>query len=350
MPGSIQQLLLHTKVSTYTYIATNLTLGLLGLLLNTTIASYYLRKSRRGRTVPFLYTVISLSNLITCSLALCHAMVLLLDIEGQDAVNRPKLGLILACYLGYCTITRASICHNLVLSVLRSINIARPFYRTRWQNILVVLTVFYTLRLIYIFDIVDVSPLDGFNNRFVVEQMFRMPMPGEGLYYYVAARVNSSSALNGEIFNVHHMTLTTMALTLVLPCYLMLLTSLHQCYMILHKQRTMALYTSQLQSKQSALTGTILAITVLCVLCNTAYATLFFYYTANTLGVGYASYTASLTYAFSTCVYTLNSVVEPLVFLARGSSIRTHLRKVLWRRVSSTKKTGEIELKDIKSC
>ena len=243
-------LLFIRKDATYAIIATDLLLGTLGITLNATVAAFYLKKTHRGRTVPFLYTVISLSNLVTCTLALCHVAVLFLDLQQKWEDGR-KMGLILACYMTYVIVTRASVFHNLLLSLLRSINIALPFYQVKWTTILPLLIAFYIIRLVLgIFDTVDYVEYHEELTPDYIHTLFTMPMPGEGLVYLVA---RSKAGNTSSLPNAHTLSTTLWSVTLVLPCLLMILTSIHQCCVIFRKENSGTALTQSVQLRTSRL-------------------------------------------------------------------------------------------------
>ena len=332
-------------------IAINLLLGWSGICLNSIVALYYLRKSNRGKTVPFLYTVMSVSNIITCILAILQAVILILDMKNnRNFFDHHKESLILSGYVIYCMVTRASMLHNFVLSIIRSINIWNPFQRINWHTIMAIFTAFYTLWLaIAIIDIYDLAatndlemkPWASSSRKFAIYELFRFPQPGDGTCHFFNKRSNKTTLCNrtSDPNIMSNITFILMVVFMIAPALMMFFASLHQCYIIAQKDQKRSKFVNQQERKSSKLTATILILSAICLITNATYESFYIIIYVAPTEVKFnltLEWYKILTYYFCTTIHVIHAVLEPFVFIVRGQKLRSHLL-VLVKRLDSSK-------------
>ena len=143
--------------STYAAISLDAALGASCLLLNILMFVFYSHKRHRGRPIPGLYRALNLTNTAIGAVALLHVIILSFTVKGQvlqtteakvahsslgsppSILHSPSLHssslhssslhsrLILISLVLFHTSTGGALFANLLLSITRSINLARPF-------------------------------------------------------------------------------------------------------------------------------------------------------------------------------------------------------------------------------
>ena len=341
----------NSKGASATTVTFNILLGCTGIVLNSTVVLYYLRRSNRGKTVPFMYTIMSICNIVTCILAILHAAVLILDMKNEHILmDYQKESLIMSGYVIYCIVTKASMLHNLLLSIIRSINIWRPFQIINWHTILHILLIFYALWLtIATMDIIDSfgkgrSQMPPYIRKARFQEMFRFPQPGQGTYFFINKRINSTlyQTATGDDQKA---TFTFMFIFMITPALIMLSASLHQCYTITEKDHKRSEFTGIQNTNSSKLTITILILSLMCLITNAAYESFYFLvYIAPAGKYFFPSIRGSkiITYYFTTTIHVMHAVLEPFVFIFRGKKLRSHFLVLVRRLESSKSSTKEI--------
>lgn len=347
-------------------------LGVVGSVLNILVILYYIKKSNRGKTVPFLYTIMSVCNLVTCILAFIHGSVLMMDLHINMLHDVKKLELVAVGYVLYCLTSRSAIFQNLVLTVTRSINIMSVFFSVKWQQILpflvVVYMVWFTIPVLDLMNMVPVNPVDTTE----VEQwheLFTFPQPGEGSYWYFknqkdSGETDDNTTYPDDYFNEtpvldipdipdipdeRKATLGLLVIGMVLPAVLMFITSVHQCYTITAQARRRRVFVQhQQQDSGRRLTITILCLSLNCLITNIIFTVFYVTYWLQDDAKRHEmlkEHHRLVKYYFSTVIHVINAVVEPTIFIIRGENIRTHIRRML-NRIDSRKstKTNEVPL------
>ena len=353
----------NSKAITSATVVINLLAGSTGVCLNSIVALYYLQKPNRGKTVPFLYTIMSICNIITCILAILQATALILDMTSEENIlfDYESECLIVSGYMIYSVVTRGSMLHNLVLSVVRSINIQRPFQRISWRAILPVFATFYAVWLtIGTLDVIDLGGKHGnemspVKRKVDIQELFRFPQPGQGTCFFLNIRSNRTLCNTDTHPGIaQEVTFSLMMLFMIVPAVIMFLASLHQCWIITKKGRKRSKVAQVRDSTSSKLTVTILILSSICLITKGAYETFYFsVYVART-SHKYNRFQALrgakvVTYYFSTVIHVLHAVLEPLVFISRGEKLRDHLLTLV-RRLESAKfksATRDLQLKEI---
>ena len=104
-----------------------LILGVIAILLNSTVMRFY--KDKTFKTVPLLYSILSLSDFCTGICSLLHSVVFAIVLNPALRYSNSLLSTaLLALSISLCSI-RISAFVSLLLAVVRTINIVNPFLK-----------------------------------------------------------------------------------------------------------------------------------------------------------------------------------------------------------------------------
>ena len=168
-----------SAVVSYTFIIINIMLGLESVILNTFVIIFYYPK--RQNTIPFVYVVVGLFDFLTGITSLVHSVILICDVALVDAEEEPtifglfSIGIILAAVT-----SRTSIYCNVVLAVIRTINIVRPFYCIN-RDLVTRIFILYPLGWLFLSS-VHMVVLSRHSSVGFSEAYFRLFNPAHGLY------------------------------------------------------------------------------------------------------------------------------------------------------------------------
>ena len=159
-------------------LSSNIIFVIFAIALNFSVSSFYRRQIKK--LIPFIYFSVSITDLITALSCLSHPLILVLLLFTKQ--DRLCSVLILVFYSINSTSIRAGVFLNLVLSVVRSINIVRPFYQVRIKWIKSACLVYPILWcLVVVYDVFWVLSLGYMHYpKALFKYMIYMPMVGSG--------------------------------------------------------------------------------------------------------------------------------------------------------------------------
>ena len=288
-------------------------LGLLTILANSFTIGFYQRKWREA--VPFMYIMIGTCDFISGVIAICHAYIFTnYPIESIINLENEFHDLfILIVYALFQISTRTSLFYNTVLSVVRTINIIRPFYQMK-KSIIIIVVILYPIIWILIMFI-DLYMSRGYTDT-LIARVICMPEPGKGV-----VRILKDIFGDDPSYNSVNVVTTGLVISLVLPAIISLVCAVIQIYSFL-KPSNIAPTTV----KERRMTLTIIMLTVVCLVCNIPYTVVVTYIFLSEVEESPFGLTWSQAICF---IYTLNTVLpfiqailNPAILLFRGSALR----------------------------
>lgn len=295
-------------------------LGLLGvsiILANSFMIGFYQRKRRE--IVPLMYIMIALCDCVTGLTAICHA--------GMSTARKyqvtalllekayPSADLFQTClYVLFQSVTRTSLFYSAVLSVVRTINIMRPFYHIR-NNVVMLFVIIYPITWIVIMvtDVCLISSKIGAVQT--VTAVFAL-YPGMGLAMAWAGESNM-------IIN-YALVALLMGVPLVVPAIIALVCAVLQIYSVLKPS-----VISPSTAKYKRMTVTIIMLTVVCLACNVPYTIAYFHFLILSADGKISSITLAallrLSYSLNTLLPFINAVLNPMILVGRGAALKRFL-------------------------
>ena len=329
-------------------------LGLLGvsiIMANIFVIGFYQQKCRE--TVPMMYIMIATCDSVTGLTSLCHAGIFTAQkyqIAGLlKGKGWPNADLFLIClYIVLQTSTRTSLFYNSVLSVVRTINIVRPFYQLN-KNILILCLICYPILWIVLL-VIDVCLIDEFyDGSLGVLNVVFILLPGHGFLY--AMNLPGGRDLFLRVLEYLVTTIFT-AIPFALPALTSLVCAVLQIYSLL-KPSTI----SPTTSKERRMTVTIIMLTVVCLVCNVPYTVMWFYIYAEFGESGYVtgisiSAFICIAYSLGTLLPFINAILSPMILVLRGAALRgfvVHTVRRLYNRRTAVVNVEETEMEVIGS-
>ena len=283
-------------------------LGLCIILANSFVMAFYKKKWKE--IVPLMYLMMAVCDSVTGFVVLGHAVIFvnhgialsqLLQDKNEELYYSDVFTIAVYIILQSCT--RASLFYNTVLTVVRTINIARPFYLIR-KHIVIVFAILYPILWVTIctIDVVVISNNNGINGTTLT-----------GMTLAVLLGYNGSISLELTV-------IVFMVIPLFLPTILALVSAVIQIYSILKPS-----IISSPSVRERNMTVTIIMLTMLCLVCNipyTMFIVLFFFDIIS-------SYQPSHLYTMSTVLPFIQALLNPVILISRGAALRQFAFKVV---------------------
>ena len=222
--------------------------------------------------------------------------------------------------------TRTSLFYNTVLSVVRTINITKPFLQLK-RSIIISSVILYPIIWVIVL-IIDVHLLFPVAMTAVV-----VSMPGMGIASYLF-----KNATPGAI--PYSFLIIFLVLPLVVPSVVCL--AVIQICTILKPS-----IISPPTTRERSMTVTIIMLTIVCLVCNISYTASVFRLILKGLP-GTLTQIMFIGYSLGTILPFLNAILNPLILLLRGAALRAFVvrivRKVCNRRNVPTREDTELEV------
>ena len=325
-------------------IAVNILIGISGTLCNALVCNFY--KKKRENVAHFLYFMLSSVDMACGLIPLLHAVLLILVLkipddetsgdgwrpprsvrvgwgpENQGMGTEEDTGLkILLPILYFLTslTARVSVFLSTMIAVVRTLNITLPTYRTNKKLVVFALMfcvvwwlVFLSGDMIYYKTQLDKSPL-----TFLFMFNFYLTVPTPGHYFTEKIFQGMGIPLFSESLGIYSFLLYT-GIPFVLPTLVCILC---MCIQIWHLA-TKGLQNGNNQQFKKDITITILLLTSVFTICNVLYVTVVF--AKRVSGI----YTGSeyLEYSLKNMLPYVNSLLNPIILIIRGSSLRTFVK------------------------
>ena len=285
-------------------------LGLCIILANSFVMAFYKKKWKE--IVPLMYLMMAVCDSVTGFVVLGHAVIFvnhgialsqLLQDKNEELYYSDVFTIAVYIILQSCT--RASLFYNTVLTVVRTINIARPFYLIR-KHIVIVFAILYPILWVTIctIDVVVLSNNNGINGTTLTEVTLAV-LPG---YNW-----SISQGLN---------VILVMVIPLFLPTILALVSAVIQIYSILKPS-----IISSPSVRERSMTVTIIMLTMLCLVCNIPYTMIFVLLSYDLISY----YHISHLYIMSTVLPFIQALLNPVILISRGAAVRKFAFKVVKR-------------------
>ena len=312
---------------------TNLWLALQIAVLNGIVIAYYRRSVRK--TVPFMYTTLSVTDTVTGVAAFLNGLLfLILEYNPEPASRPPGNYLIVPTYFIFSITFRVSVLLNLIISIVRTINIILPFYRIRRSGICGAVVLYVLVSAALSITLLHVRQFD-FNkpSRNDLEDLLYKPSG------YQIMAVEGNISVEEELRNIT----VFIALPFVLPSLITLVCMAIQIRAVLKPNPTRNSH----NDNQKDITKTILMLTLLFFFCNTVYILYPVMYYKKHILKNHAALGLShteqlrLQYCLGVLCPYINAAFNPAILIWRGKDIRRSLRskisKVLPKQISKSK-------------
>ena len=283
-------------------------LGLCIILANSFVMAFY--KKRWKETVPLMYLMMAVCDSVTGIVVLGHAVIFVnhgIEVsqlfQDNDLYYKADV-LTTSVYIILQSCTRASVFYNTVLTVVRTINIARPFYLIR-KHIVIVIAILYPILWVTICTCHVVEAKNSWYNGTTMTGMIFQVLPG-------------NNWLNSFELTV----ILVMVIPLFLPTILALVSAVIQIYSILKPS-----IISPPSVRERSMTVTIIMLTMLCLVCNIPYTMFFVSLFCEII----SSYQPSHLYIMSTVLPFIQALLNPVILISRGAAVRKFAFKVVRR-------------------
>ncbi|KAL5269328.1 hypothetical protein ACHWQZ_G002968 [Mnemiopsis leidyi] len=296
-------------------------LGGSALVLNPFIVGFYSSKARS--VVPALYLAVASSDFITgISSIHCGVYLLLkvLDVSGDIS----KVRLIWSVFFIASLSIRVSAVYTPVLSIVRSINIARPFHRVSVKGVMAVIV---TVPLVWtVFLGLDVWTL----SKKVVDKnaKYEAGMLQNCFFTFGAGTITILTSADSKL-KVYTVLFLWQLLPFFLPGLVTFACMIHQIYTLAANKKTGPNSNNTLRS-QNEITVSIALITATFFVCNSLSLIPIFdaFYSVS----GSTKQQEIVRFVFTYIPPALNSAINPLILILRGAALRKSVFKTLTRR------------------
>ena len=215
-----------------------------------------------------------------------------------------------------------SVLFNIVLAILRTINMYFPFYRLKRRVMLCLLA---ALPIIYLIITVYELYFYRAESYFALfSYLVIFPAVGASLTWSVSIRLEE---LHQNPLPEYSHVIVSLLLPFVLPSVVSVICFVLQAAKLLKKCEVGICSNKTIQAKQRNITITILLLTVTSFLCNTTFFTtsLVLIFGLENWERQYDNKIVTLMYVTSTVLPFVNSLINPLIFLGRGAKLRQFL-------------------------
>ena len=309
------------------FIIVNLVLGVECIILNGIVIKFYYMKKQD--IIPFLYIVLCSCDLLSGVNALVDAVISFcgVSLEIYDSEDRP-FWLISISYLLTTVASRTSIYYNVVLAIIRTINIIRPFYLVK-KKYVVICIVLYPLLWLSI-GVAELIIQVRNNDLESIYFLYLHPLPGLNVI------LGDYHILGTPAFVT---VLILITIPFLVPTIIMIVCAIIQSVSLLTKsfvintdnvsinnsRASVSLGNHGNVTKQRNMTVTIFLITALCIVCNTGYIIYIIVFRTLPLNSLTVDMYFIITYTMSTTLPFINASLNPIIFLTRGSALRQHI-------------------------
>ena len=275
-------------------------LGIQSLVCNSVVFCYYVSKFRE--LVPFMYLSLASCDIITGLTALINALILIMIVLLKDRLTEEKVETVLTVtitiYCGMIMFTaRVSVAYNVIVAVVRTKSLTRPFSRQRLLYVVIWIVLLPMC----------LSPLIGLQIKFfldngMIDYMLFTPYLGAKWLGWVGLQLN-------------------ILLPFLLPSLLAVVCMAIQGYTLI-KTRGLLVHRT---NRQRDITKTIVLLTFLFFICNTAFAISYYVDMFTYFVTCLPPYQRFLV----GCVVTgtlsmINAAFNPIIMISRGSKLRAY--------------------------
>ena len=300
--------------------------AILTILLNGTIFKYYWKK--RKDITPFLYCCLSSFDFLNGASAFCSAMVMLVVTHQHEAISeegrRDLIFVLKANYISFSVVSRTSVLVSTIVATIRTIYITRPTYNinTLMAKIVVALVSLWWLGV----SLLDVLML----SKFIPDSLsgrLKYLVHIDGLYIYPTTGyigITVITVLSCEIEWLSRILI--MGLTKGIPFFLLVIMNIIlMVIQIVYLTSKTSIQPQNTKSKR--ITVTILILTAVFTICNVPDFAL----CISVLSYENDIYTEYvwIFFVFAVVLSYLNSLLNPLILICRGSSLRKYLQTML---------------------
>ena len=287
-------------------------LGISIILANGFVIAFYQKKWRES--IPRMYIMMATCDSVTGAVVLCHTFIFasygkeIAEIIDARTVVFHKADLfIITVYIVLQSCTRASLFYNTVLTVVRTINITRPFYTIK-KRILTVIAILYPMLWVVLLTL-DILKTDR-SDVSILRMIFAV-ITGRGLVFELTTNYLAQVLLFLMLF---------MVIPLVLPAIIAPICAVIQIYSLLKPS-----IISPPSIRERRMTVTIIMLTMLCLACNIPYTMLLALYFVG------VSLTSKLLLLYSLCTVLpfIQALLNPMILVSRGAALRQFVLKVL---------------------
>ena len=297
-------------------ISSNMIFAVFAIVFNFSVSSFYRRQIKN--LIAFIYFSVSTTDLITALSCLSHPVIFVLVLFTNQ--NSLCSVLIIIFYCISCISIRVGVFFNLVLSVVRSINIVRPFYQVRlaWvKTACLICPISWCLVAVY--DIYWVLSL-GYMNfpKALFKFMIYMPMLGNG----AASRIlrTDPTYLETVMFG--------MTVPFIVPAIIVIICFVFQIYH-LNASKIELRSTQKIIRRRPAIT--IFQLTLLFLICNCSATAVYFYFfvPSGREQRRTGAHDARLMYLSSCVLHVINATFSPAIMVLRGRSLKKAIKAEL---------------------
>ena len=302
------------EVEDMVLIGGNMFLVIAAAVFNLLVIKFY--KHQVKKLIPFIYFSVALADLVTALSCLLHPVILVL-LMFTSSHNTLSSVLILLCFLSSSTSIRVGVFYNLILSVVRSINIVQPFYQVNLGYLKVASVVYPVIWAVVgavdVYWVVDLGYM--MYPKAMFKHMIYKPMSGSGL----AALVLGDDATYLQII------LFGMTVPFLIPSLLVTICLVFQIHYLNISTAHLG-KGAKIVSKRPAIT--ILQLTLLFITCNLTATAVFIYFYAPSGSEQRrtGARDARLMYVSSSVLHVFNATFSPLIMILRGRSLKTAIQ------------------------
>ena len=295
----------------------NMVLVISAVVSNLIVLKYYRHQIKK--LIPFVYFSVALADLVTAVSCLLHPVILFLLLYFPSLEISASL-LIFVSFLVSSSSIRVGVFNNLVLSVVRSINIVQPFYQIKLRYLKCVTAIYPAIWVVLgsldIYWIVDLGYMSYPKAMF--KHLIYRPMSGSGL----------ATLLLGEDATYLQIIMFGMTVPFLIPCLIVCVCLVFQIH-YLNISTAHLKQGSKIASKRPAIT--IFQLTLLFIICNLTATVVFISYYApsgsQTRRTGAGD--ARVMYLSSCVLHVFNATFSPLIMILRGRSLKATITSEL---------------------
>ena len=292
-----------------TVIGCNMLFVIVAIVFNCTMSSFY--RSQIKKLIPFIYFTVSITDLITALSCLSHPVILALVMFTDQTMLSSVV--ILLFYSICSTSIRSGVFYNLVLSVVRSVNIVHPFYqiKLKWVKTACLLCPILWC-LVVLYDVYWVLMLGYLNHPAALfKYMIYMPMAGSG----------AATTFLGPNASYLELILFGMTVPFLVPAVIVIICLIFQVY-YLSVSKVEVRSSQKIVSRRPAIT--IFQLTLLFVVCNLSATGVYTYYFLPSGREQRRTevHEARLMYLSSCVLHVINAAFSPMIMILRGRSLK----------------------------
>lgn len=299
-----------------------------------------------------MYTIIALCDTITGLVTFVHSAILFSlgstskstnkdidELSDMDSDLDTSIEWLICISSVVTTITlRSSLFFNVVLVIIRTINITRPITLIRKRAVLACICIYSTILAAgALADVISYNLMQiqtGWLIRFkyfLVEYSFLTPIPNFHFLTFFFAGVYNNEVSGTVGVLVAGLLLGIPFITMPLLFLISVICSIIQVVYLLKNNAAASNNTTLREAVQRRMTVTILLLTTVCFICNLPYTCYLIFYVFN----GDLGIFLYVTYFTSTLLPFINAAISPLLLILRSKA----LRKFIWQNAEVFKNT-----------